>query len=247
MRTQQLILAGSGLVILFCALLIFRPHDRAVNGVAKAAVGWLSPTTAAESESPVESRSAVTATSTRPHRSKLPIQQHSPEPSVNRTASADSVVAVPKHQVTANSNGGDTLPSSKFLPAPTPSLPKGIQLADNVKLPAVIFAISTAEKNPDRRIPAPVAAAMHGIVDSFYRDLMEGAAAANVGATSAASNATTDTGDTLVIHPGSAVDRARERANQTYRALFGDAAYNQVTMKAVIDVQLPTGVVTESE
>ena len=49
--------------------------------------------------------------------------------------------------------------------------PMGIRLADNVRLPAVILALSDPNRDPHHKTPAPVAAAMQAIVDTFYQDL----------------------------------------------------------------------------
>ncbi|NQX02319.1 hypothetical protein HQ447_16795, partial [bacterium] len=113
---------------------------------------------------------------------------------------------------------------------------KGIQLAENVKLPAVILAVHAAENDPQGNYPEPVKAAMRGIVDTFYRDLADSAGAADAEGSAAVAP---ESGDTIVIHPGPAVEQARERANETYRALFGDAAFDRMTMHALMESQLP--------
>ncbi len=119
----------------------------------------------------------------------------------------------------------DTKPESK-----TP----GIRLADNVPLPAVIIDLNTTMKDPERKIPMPIRDAMQSIIDTFYQDL-----AASVRDRPAGTTATTTDVNTIVIELGPAVDRARATANETYRALFGDAAYNRMTMNAVLESQLP--------
>lgn len=112
----------------------------------------------------------------------------------------------------------------------------GIRLADNVQLPAVIIALSNPNRDPNHKIPAPVAAAMQSIVDTFYQALTAAAQAQ----AAAGKAATAPGGDnTAVIQPGPAVDQARARANQAYRALFGDEAYNQLTLNAALEVKLP--------
>ena len=128
---------------------------------------------------------------------------------------------------------GDALPSPELPnenPASTP--PAGIRLADDVQLPAVILAINAVKHDPNSKLPAPVAAAMYAIVDTFYPDLAE--ASRQAGA-----EASPDEENTLVIKPGPAVDRARGRADETYRALFGDDAFNRMTLNAALEVRLP--------
>jgi hypothetical protein len=82
---------------------------------------------------------------------------------------------------------------------------------------------------------------MQEIVNTFYRDLSNHADHVEVGNSPQVSNAQFTAEDTTMIHPGPAEQTAREKANQTYRALFGDSAYNQMTMTAVMEVQIPEG------
>lgn len=130
---------------------------------------------------------------------------------------------------------GAFLPSAKHDSTPQGSRFTGVQLAENVKLPAVILAIKEADQEVEQRGNTAVTAAMHGMVDTFYRDLIDHHAA---GDTSEVLN----TGDILVIHPSRSVDQAREQADQTYRTLFGDAAHDQMTMRALLEAGLPAKV-----
>lgn len=104
------------------------------------------------------------------------------------------------------------------------TLGRAIQLADNVQLPAVLMV----QDRPTTTTPQ-LAAAISGIGDAFYQKL----------AASTAPGATSGTQDSAVIEPGPEVAQARDLANETYRALFGDEAYNRQTMNSVIEVQLP--------
>jgi hypothetical protein len=121
------------------------------------------------------------------------------------------------------------------VPLKAPSPAPGIQLADDVQLPAVILAINAAEKDPENKMTAPIAAAMHAIVETFYQDLAASALENRPGE----SPPETGADNTLVIKPGPAVERARDKANETYRALFGDEAYNQMLMSAALEARLP--------
>ena len=120
----------------------------------------------------------------------------------------------------------------------------------------MILALGDPNRDPEHKTPAPVAAAMQGIVDRFYQELAASVQdqnpagtkpsshAADVSGTEKASGPPADasgTGvggeeNTVVIKPGPAVDQARARANETYRALFGDEAYNRMIMNAAIEV-----------
>ena len=44
---------------------------------------------------------------------------------------------------------------------------------------------------------------------------------------------------TTVITPGESVDEACNRADEQYRTLFGEAAYNRQGMNSAIEVRLP--------
>lgn len=115
----------------------------------------------------------------------------------------------------------------------------GIRLADDVKLPAVILALNAAEKDTLHPVPAPIAAAMRAIVSTFYQELADSARLTPAGAIPDATDTATEDEITILIKPGPAVERARARANETYRALFGDAAFSRATMNATLEVQLP--------
>ncbi|MEI6196243.1 MAG: hypothetical protein WCS42_18140 [Verrucomicrobiota bacterium] len=159
---------------------------------------------------------------------------------------------------TADSNASRPAPAAAAQPAATRAAqpaanpaaqsnipPLGIRLADNVKLPAVILALSDPNRDPEHKLPQPVLDCMQGIVDRFYQDLA--ASASNQSGTANKPPGTspdpaapvTAADNTVVIEPGPAVDKARARANEMYRALFGDEAYNQLTMNSALEVQLP--------
>ncbi len=188
------------------------------------------------------------------------------QPAVNvRMGEADAgsaVTAAPAQtaQVT-KSNAPEPTPATAALHAATHaaqptgspasqsnSPPLGIRLADNVKLPAVIIALSDPNRDPEHKLPQPVLDCMQGIVDRFYQDLAASAAGKQPGSSpdpSAPEAATDD--NTVVIEPGPAVDKARARANEMYRALFGDEAYNRLTMNSALEVQLPTAAPASGE
>jgi hypothetical protein len=142
----------------------------------------------------------------------------------------------------ADTVGNHELPLHDLSSHSEPGSPaKSIQLAGDVKLPAVLLAINSAEKYLSNTAAAPFTATMQEIVNTFYRDLSNHADHVEVGNSPQVSNAQFTAEDTTMIHPGPAEQTAREKANQTYRALFGDSAYNQMTMTAVMEVQIPEG------
>ena len=79
--------------------------------------------------------------------------------------------------------------------------------------------------------------AIKGVIDTFYQDLA--VSVQNDPAIVGTDAAATETDPTILIHPGPAVESARKRANETYRALFGDEAYGQMTMNALLESRLP--------
>lgn len=251
-------LTAGGLLILCCALIIGLSHDDRGNGATTAADATTGPLVDKQVESPAESPGDVASNRIQPSpsipdQSRLPIRKNptakpNAEPkTVKRDATNDPARVIPESHVAKNPDhsADDSLPTSGNASDAEPgSRPKGIQLAETVKLPAVILAINAAENDTQSRIPPPVAAAMRGIVDTFYQDLADSAEKVRTDTAPEASGAESGAEDTIVIHPGPAVDRARERANETYRSLFGDSAFDQMTMKALMEAQLPAGPVT---
>jgi hypothetical protein len=122
---------------------------------------------------------------------------------------------------------------------------RAIQLAENVRLPAVLMVPDPTETNL-QCAPAPaVTAATRQIAGSFYQELAAGTAIRPsavekpVAGILQPSDTPADDDNTTVIEPGPVVENARSRANEAYRALFGDDAYNRRTMDSAIEVSLP--------
>lgn len=259
MRPRHLILTATGLLILCCTLIIGRSgKDRENKGTKMVDSDTVHKVDKTASNS-INFPRDVAATDIQPTRNIPGENNHTtqkpsgakvgqPANTVKRGAKNDPARVVADGQAAQNLDdiAGDVAPRPNATSS-TPksgSVPKGIRLADSVKLPAVILAINAAEKDTQTKIPAPVAAAMHGIVDSFYRDLADSAEKGDPDTNPEASGAESGTKDTVVIHPSPEVELAREKANETYRALFGDAAYDQMTMRALMEAQLPAGPVT---
>ena len=126
--------------------------------------------------------------------------------------------------------GADTRQSSKppkTEPAASPAAQavQAVQLGDDVRLPAALMPQDTTNRSPE------VAAAVAAIGDRFYREIQEIAASENP-------NPATDT---TVIHKSPATEQALKRANEEYRMLWGDEAYNRTTIDSHIEVNLPAG------
>lgn len=257
MHSRHLILTATGLLLLCCILIISGSGKDRENGRIKLvnsnAVHEVNKTASSSIKSPGD----VAAIKIQPTRHVPRENNHTTQrPSVAKIGQPanmvkprqadDSVLVVSDNQVARKKQdgfAGEDAPRPDTTSQPE-SVPKGIQLADNVKLPAVILAITAVRNDTETKISAPVAAAMRGIVDTFYRDLADRADPVGSGNSPEASSTGDGTGDTIVIHPGPAVEKARKRANETYRALFGDVAYDQMTMRALMEAQLPIGIVT---
>jgi hypothetical protein len=129
-------------------------------------------------------------------------------------------------------------------------------LADNVQLPGALMPDDEAATTSPE-----INAAIRSIGDTFYQTIAATPAATSSPAGESASpiatagqSATADQSapgggvadptsgardDTTVIAPGPDVERARDIADETYRAMFGNDAYNRQTLNSTIEVNLP--------
>lgn len=126
-------------------------------------------------------------------------------------------------------NRGRLAPETSVPPANSPG--RGIQLAANVRLPAAIMALGSREMNVPGHPPTPADDAAREIENTFYQEL-----AATAGEPP---DKPLEADATTVISPGREVETARARADEIYRSLFGDEAYNRQSMTSAIEVQLP--------
>lgn len=92
--------------------------------------------------------------------------------------------------------------------------------------------------------------ALKNIVDDYYRDLGKGLAAELDAVEKGESTGHEAAGDqvvevgesgdkTLVVTNGPLAESARKRADYRFKALFGNVAYNRMTMKSNLDSRLP--------
>lgn len=129
--------------------------------------------------------------------------------------------------------------AAETIPAQQP--PVGLRLAPDVRLPV-------AAMPHDLKISPIAQQALDQIVVDYYQDLAAGLKHRSSGETAAAEEPPLEksaSGElTQIITPGPATDAARERADYRFRALFGSAAYNRMTMRAVMESKMP---VTASE
>ena len=127
-----------------------------------------------------------------------------------------------------------TPPSLSEAPT-TQEAKRGIQLADDVRLPAAIMAESAPDTATRKMISPAAATANREIANSYYRELL--ATAGNSSATPTPAPGGDEA--TSVIPAGAAAEKARNHADEMYRALFGDDAYNRQVMNSAIEVRLP--------
>ena len=241
MRSKHLILAGSGLLVL-SAFLITRPTGPDARSAAVAHTS-AEPTT----------RPTTNPSAAKPHNVELPAGQSSRRERTGASEAASPIGVPTREPQTAetrsstetqvhpqlSTTGQPAAQAGTEVDVPDSATPApAIQLSEKVKLPAVILALNAAQRDPDKKISQPIAAAMHAIVDTFYQDLAESVRKPS-SHDPVVVRGETAVSDTILIEPGEAVDRARDRANDTYRVLFGDAAYNQMTMSALLESQIP--------
>ncbi len=186
-----------------------------------------------------------------PFDSKASASQASRQPTTTTQSKIQATKSPLEHPSSASSNAPDaaknatspaakaTIPAQDRTASPAPSRPEttatgnqrplpAIQLADDVRLPAALMPHDNANESP------VITAARTAIGDRFYRTLQE------IAAQETAADSTTGADTTVIIHQSAAADIALKQANEEYRALFGDAAFNQKTIDTHIEVKQPT-------
>jgi hypothetical protein len=153
-----------------------------------------------------------------------------PQPQSNQHAADSQIAASPTVNAAISGSGLVDRPSpppKKSAPVAHESLLPAIRLADDVRLPAALMPHDTAGESPI------VTAARAAIGDRFYRELQE------IAAKEAPTEATTEAEATVVIRKSFATENALKRANEEYRAFFGDEAFNRRTMDTHLEVKQP--------
>ena len=114
--------------------------------------------------------------------------------------------------------------------------PLGVRLAANVRLPA-------AAMPNDLKLTVVSRKALQDILDDYYRELALGIVPEEqvtdpeMKPSQTGQVETADNGErTMVVTNGPVADAARKRADQRFRALFGNAAYNRITMHAQMEL-----------
>jgi hypothetical protein len=109
----------------------------------------------------------------------------------------------------------------------------GIRLAPDVRLPAAALP-NDLNLNPITQ------KALQHIIDEFYQSVAAAVPDPGNSAGSGTPVVEENGEETRVIHNSPAVDAARMHADLRFKALFGHAAYNRMTMNALLESRLPT-------
>jgi hypothetical protein len=128
------------------------------------------------------------------------------------------------------------------LSEPAAAPPAGLRLAPDVRLPAAALPV-------DFKMSSVAEKALKNIVDDYYRDLAAALAPELEAATHGQDNGgdgglieTAENGErTVVVTNGKVAEYARKRADARFKALFGNAAFNQMTIQSALESRLPAG------
>jgi hypothetical protein len=116
--------------------------------------------------------------------------------------------------------------------------PVGIRLGSDVRLPAAAMPI-------DFEMSPVAEKVLRTIVEDYYRDLANSVAVDVESVRNGDSNEgivveTTEDGEkTVIVGNGGIAEEARKRADQRFKSLFGNAAYNRLTMHSALERMLP--------
>jgi hypothetical protein len=174
--------------------------------------------------------------------------QKSPPKLIGKTsASSSAPPATPEvRAIAADRQTGRPTPAPTD-PEDKPAQPgRGIRLAPDVRLPVAAMP-NDLNLNPIRQ------QALQNIIDEYYQTLAAAVPARGVdNDTSVAdgsagaypqpnfTSVTEENGEeTVIIHNSPTVEAARARADQLFKALFGKAAYNRMTMNTLLESRLP--------
>ena len=197
-----------------------------IHGKVDAAMATRQPSIAGTAM-PLKNQTSATATMQTKSSSR-----HAADSQIAAAPSANVGIPVPDQITDPSQTRPETSPVGDQPPLPA------IQLADDVRLPAALMPHDTSKESP------VVAAARAAIGDRFYRELQEIAAKDSVTDPATIDSAAKDSAaepTTVVIHQSPATENALKRANEQYRALFGDEAFNRKTMDTQLEVKLPPG------
>jgi hypothetical protein len=176
-------------------------------------------------------------------------------PNIRLRSESDSLLSPARAEakLAARRPGGDTsagfegsvdpnrrLPGGSLQPVAIKPLP-AVQLSASARLPAVILAQFDSDAGDCQPTTPETTAASDALEASFYLNLAERVAAdSQDNIASAGSDAQLLAGEaTAVIEPGPVLDAATATANERFRALFGQNAYNRRSIASALEVTSP--------
>lgn len=115
-------------------------------------------------------------------------------------------------------------------PRPANPVSLGVRLAPDVRLPVAAMPI-------DFTISPVAQTALEQIVTDYYKEIS--ASVSETPAESAVTEESCEGETTLVVSNGPTVDAARKRADYRFKALFGNDAYNRMTINTLLEARLP--------
>jgi hypothetical protein len=126
------------------------------------------------------------------------------------------------------------------LPTPATPPPAGLKLAPDVRLPAAALPV-------DFKMTPVAEQALKNIIDDYYQDLAAALApeleATTNGQDNGGAGTLIETGEngekTMVVTNGKIAENARKRADARFRALFGNAHFNRMTIQSALESRLP--------
>lgn len=110
--------------------------------------------------------------------------------------------------------------------------PVGFQLAPDVRLPVAAMPV-------DFKISPIARTALEQIVTDYYQELAAGLAAGAADDVAAKPGEDAGGETTVVVTNGPVANAARQRADSRFKALFGHAAYNRMTIHSLLESRLP--------
>ncbi len=167
------------------------------------------------------------STKSEPFNSTSPVTGRSTGPAPEYTG-LTGIDAPDENQPVRNHSGKST-PSESASPV-TP-VERTIQLANNFRLPAALLSRSFTPTEPK---PAAVENITRQIEDTFYRKL-----GSNRSESPETVAADSNVDPNVVIEPDEESIQVLDHADQLYRSMFGQEAFNRQSLNSAIEVRLP--------
>lgn len=133
---------------------------------------------------------------------------------------------------TPSKSTSDDIDSNSLQQEPSAAATLAFRLGSDVRLPAALMHQAMATT-----ATSAIATASQGIIDSFYQEISPHARDRTAEEQVTSPQAKND--DTRIVPAGPDADKARRRADETYRAVYGNEAYNRHSINSALEVRLP--------